>query len=188
MTENERMAMEFGRVTEVSIEEIEEILTGDDVHREALAHVYDFGCNAMMPEILQRVLQIESKLTSMLTLSCALIAFTSVGNEIWKQNSGALKGFLAFAVALVLFALVSCYLGLRIALAQWPSESDWFVRSRFNSPEGVLKTHLLALLDAHQRGARIAKRKATHAVRAQWALLLGSMIVGLICIIRIVAG
>jgi hypothetical protein len=176
----------FGRVTEVPVSELEDIFK-KTIGTETIAHLSSFGA-LMISESMQRWSQVETKLTSLLTLSSALVAFLFLGNELWRASSILLKGALVAALVCAMISLLSSFLGLRLVLTNWPSERDWFVISRFEHPEDLAKTHLLALLDAHQANGRLTAKKANHALRAQYGLLSGAAIICVIFLIRIAAG
>jgi hypothetical protein len=179
-----------GRVSEVNSKEMTEVLTREDIPEETLEELSEFG-TIMISEVLQRVTNIETKLISILALSAAMLGFDLLSNEILPKTGSALstptRYALFLAVVLAVWSLISCYRGLRIVVSQWPSERDWFVVSRFAAPVDLAKTHLLALLDAHQANVRICGEKAKHALYAQNALIASVLVFGAICIIRTLA-
>jgi hypothetical protein len=181
------MARQVGRVSEVNSKEMTEVLTRGDIPEETLEELSEFG-SIMISEVLQRVTNIETKLISILALSAAMLGFDLLSNEILPKAGGALstptRYALFFAVVLAVWSLITCYLGLRISISQWPSERDWFVVSRFAAPLDLTKTHLLALLVAHQANARVCGQKAKHALYAQNALIASALVLGAICIVR----
>jgi hypothetical protein len=179
-----------GRVSEVNSKEMTEVLTREDIPEETLEELSEFG-SIMISEVLQRVTNIETKLISILALSAAMLGFDLLSNEILPKTESALstatRWALFLAVALAVWSLISCYLGLRIVISRWPSERDWFVVSRFAAPVDLAKTHLLALLDAHQANVRVCGEKAKYALSAQNALIASALVFGAICIIRTLA-
>jgi hypothetical protein len=179
-----------GRVSEVNAKEMTEVLTREDIPEETLEELSEFG-SIMISEVLQRVTNIETKLISILALSAAMLGFDLLSNEILPKTGSALsiatRWALFLAVALAVWSLISCYLGLRIVISRWPSERDWFVVSRFAAPVDLAKTHLLALLDAHQANVRVCGEKAKYALYAQNALIASALVFGAICIIRTLA-
>jgi hypothetical protein len=107
--------------------------------------------------------------------------------EAGAVSSTPTRYALFLAVVLVVWSLISCYRGFRIIISQWPSERDWLVVSRFAAPVDLTKTHLLALLAAHQANARVCGEKAKHALYAQNALIASALVIGAICIVRTLA-
>jgi hypothetical protein len=184
------MARQVGQLSEVTVKEMTDVLGRADIPHETLEELSEFG-SIMISEVLQRITHIEDKLISVMTLAAAILAFDLLSNEIWSKAGATLSAptryALFFAVVLAVWSVISCYLGLRIVVTQWPSERDWFVVSRFAAPVDLAKTHLLALLDAHQANARVCGEKAKYALYAQNTLIASALVVGVIGMIRTLA-
>ena len=186
---NGLMARQVRRVSEVNSKEMTEVLTKGDIPEETLEELSEFG-SIMISEVLQRVPNVDTKLISILALSAAMMGFDLLSSEILPKAGAASRPTryaLLLAVALAIWSLISCYRGLRIIISQWPSGRDWFVVSRFAAPVDLTKTHLLALLAAHQANERVCGEKAKHARHAQNALIASALVVGAICIVRTLA-
>jgi hypothetical protein len=155
-----------------------------------LDQLFSFG-QMLLAEVQQRSAQIDSKLTVMLGLSGAMIAFILAGNELWGSSATAifglrwLRAIIAVAVVALLLSIYFTYQGLR--LREWlvPSEGDWIQVDLLKDPEYMKRHHILSVLDAHRSHNQLNLIKGAYARRAELYVLAAAILVAGVLLFRI---
>lgn len=139
---------------------------------DTVDELYEFG-TLLLAEVQGRSAALDSKLTSILGWSSALLGFLLVGAP------GGFLGDLLLLVAagLALGAVISSSAGLRIVIWMTPSEQDWFRDGLMDSPERLRSYHVISMLNSHQDHEREMGKKAAHLVRSEKLLVATAVLI-----------
>src|SRR5579859_7697219 len=124
----------------VDIAKLEETLSGD-VEAALVDEYYRFG--AMLVSLVQTVAsQIETKLTSILSLACGMLVFLLFGTAM--QTFVPARAWTNSAAASALIAAGIAAWGLLTRVWRLPSERDWFKEELRNGAD-LVKYHVVSL-------------------------------------------
>jgi hypothetical protein len=154
------------RIDLLSLEEIRHQLGKDTISDQTVEQLYRHG-EFMLDEVSQRADQIDHKLYSILGWSSATSAFLLLSNE-FGANIWFTRGAVVFSVTSILL----CSLGVKSAVGPVPSESAWFCSTFYQDPEGMKRSHLLQILDLHQRQNQTAVSRADYLARAEVSFII----------------
>jgi hypothetical protein len=161
---------------------------------DVLDQLYSFG-EILLNEVQQRSAQLDTKLTTMLGLSGAMMAFLLIGNEFWSTASGSsavIPGLVwyrlgvALASAIGLACIVLCYFGLKLRQWDFPSTTDWLNREYLTKADEMKRFHIISMLETHDSHNKNNAKKARNARRAENLLAISAALVGLILLARVV--
>lgn len=130
----------------------------------------------MLDELFGRIATLETKATSVVGWSTALLGFLL----FWSNKPSAQPG-LGLVYAATLMAIAAILSGSFAACArrwQWPTIEQWFREDEFNSPTRLRAQHLIALLRAYQSHTVVSKRQGWALLIGQAAVFIAGMLVG----------
>jgi len=160
-----------------------------DLHSDATAEqLFKFGL-LLMTEVQQRTGQIDSKLTSTLGWTSAMLAFLILGTLGTKELFGQV--WLVLVVLLAIIAATSAtlcaFLGLRTQ-GRWPvpSEIDWFQPSLLGQPERLKRYHILSMLEVRRAHNAFNIRKARLAHSAEICMVMASASTAAVLFVRLI--
>lgn len=153
---------------------------GNNPKKETVDQLYDFG-KLLLDQARTLRSSYDSKLTSCLGWSSALLAFVLIGGG-GKTPTLAGAAIIAGAVA-ALASLFSAAFGLA-SRAGWkfPSEKDWFAEEYLAWPQQLKIHHIIAMLEAHQSYNRHVQKKGYALMVAEWSLAVSGTFLGAVVI------
>ena len=158
----------------VSIEDIEkQVLSLCD---GTVTELYDFGV-LMVTEVERRALGIDSKLTSILGWSSAVLGFLLLGTSPGGSFGSSL--LLLVSIALTLGAVISSFLGLRTILWITPSEKDWFRDELLENAGRLRRYHIVSMLNTHQDHEKEIEKKASRLALAERLLAVAASLIAI---------
>jgi hypothetical protein len=167
----------------INVEDAENTLMHLD--SQALERLYGFG-QILFGEVQQRSSQLDSKLTSILGWSSAMLAFLVL--DLGTHTRGAINvSLIGLAASFAFGGLIAAALGIRSTRWIIPSEADWFRDGILDRPDDLTRYYVLSLLETHQDQNRENSKKSRFLAIAERCLIGGGLALGVVMLWRVIA-
>jgi hypothetical protein len=143
---------------------------------DTVEEFYRFG-TMLFSEIQQRGSEVDRKLTNLLGLSVATLAFLLFNQSRFGKFGGFTWIAMVTAAVLSFGSAATAAVAVKTRMWRAPSEADWFKDELWADPLRLKCYHIVSMLTAHQAQARNIKTKAECLGVIEIFLMTSAMII-----------